>query len=137
MANKKPVLGVVSCTVTGCSGEMVVRSRNAGRGGGTKKYGHCKKCGHLEQKNDMQAHLGTYRQDNPVSEPEAAPVVKEAAAFKGNTDEFDPVEIKHIPVSDTPKPQPAKASGGGAFKWVVGVIAIAGVITGVGYAVNR
>lgn len=137
MANKKPVLGVVTCTISGCSGEMVVRSRNAGRGGGTKKYGHCKDCGHLEQKNDMQEYLGSYRQDNPVKQPEAAPVVKTVEAPKGVIDEFDPVEITHIPVTETGKPEPAKRSSGGAGRWFVGVLAIVGICTGVGYAVKR
>ncbi len=137
MANKKPVLGVVPCTKSGCSGEMVVRSRNAGRGGGTKKYGHCSTCKHLEQKNEFQEHLSSYRQDNPVKPPEAAPVVKKETPAPGALGEFDPVEITHLAGNETQAPKPGKARNGGGLRWLVGVVAIVGIVTGVGYAVNR
>lgn len=137
MANQKPVLGVVTCTQPGCSGEMLVRSRKAGRGGGTKKYGHCSTCNHLEQKNDMQAHLGSYRQGNPVSQPEAAPVVKKAVVLDGVNDTFDPAEINHLPGFETPSEKPAPRSNSGALRWIVGGLTIMGIIAGVGYATTR
>ena len=137
MANKKPVLGIVTCTKPECSGDMVVRSRNAGRGGHTKKYGHCQTCKHLEQKNEFQEHLGSYRQDNPVKPQEAAPVVKVAEPAKGGSDEFDPVEINHLPGIQTPIEKPAPASRGGALRWFVGGVTILGIIAGVGYATTR
>lgn len=146
MANKGPVLGVVACTASGCKGEMLVRSRKAGRGGGTKKYGHCQTCGALEQKNAFQEHLNSYRKSG--SEPDSLPVpvteapvdVVKEPSFKVDAGGFDTAEITHLPGSEPdeiPVKETRKTKRGGLLK-VVGVCtAVVLAVMGAGYVATR
>lgn len=137
MANKNPVLGVVSCTTPSCDGTMQVKDRKTGRSSVLKKCGYCPTCRKTEQRNEMQDHLNSYRAATPVATVEPAPSVQPKAVSKPDSEGFDPHEITHLTPEKTPAEKPAKRKRGGLLKWVVGGIVVIGTLAGVGYAAGR
>jgi hypothetical protein len=146
MAKKGPILGVVTCTAPGCSGDMQVRSRKAGRGGGVKLYGHCSECGHLEQKNSQQDHLKQCLSGDPLPQDDQTSMSFESSFTLDKTG-FNQDEIEYLPdetTEETPINSPAKVKAkpsepkrGGLLKWFIGGVTVVAAIAGVHHVVTR